>query len=249
MGFLAVPPSSEASYQAEVARRAKMTPEELAAEDRARGRTPPLLQALSPFDMPRRRRLISPGGIEFDGNPGWLSPMPKTHEVSHSQSTMAAAGSVVLATTPEIVKGPAKPRTRRRSATLAITDRRAAIASSRNLIALFQEAAEYDPALHHNQGKPLLWINDERYLLDIREIVGELRKIVTLLEAQAKPLKAAPVRKTARRFGKLIDAYQSTLGHSLAVLTVMGVASWAVHLGLVPAEFSEIAKLRASQTQ
>ena len=95
--------------------------------------------------------------------------------------------------------------------TVAIANRREAIQASRLLIAAFQEAADYDQKRQHNQNPPALWVDDERYLLDIREIVSELRKIVALLEA-SKPVKAAPVRKTARRFGKFIDAYQSTLG-------------------------------------
>jgi hypothetical protein len=173
------------------------------------------------------RQLPSRVGAQFNSentDPKWLSPQPEPKRAPRTrQRTKAVQRS-------------------RSVKTLTIKDREQAIYYSRGLIAVFQEAAEYDRR-RSNEKPPALWVDDERYLLDVREILSELRKIVTLLEATAKPVKAVPVQKTARRFGKFIDTYQNTLGHTLAVLTTMGIASWMVHVGLLPSEFPQIATL------
>lgn len=137
--------------------------------------------------------------------------------------------------TPLPLRGPPKGQDKRRSngragtsgrsTTVTIRDRAGAISLSRALIEVFQEAVDYVPARHHNQSKPVLWVDNERYLSEIQEIVSQLQKIVALLDTQkTNRVKAAPIRKMTGRFGQFFNSYQSTLGHSLAVLTTGTIA-------------------------
>lgn len=123
---------------------------------------------------------------------------------------------------------------------LAIADKRQAIFFSRSLIEAFQCAADYDQIRNHNQGKPpVLWIDDERYLIDVREIAADLRAAIPLLEtAQKRHVKAGPFRKLAAHFDKFLAAYATKLGHDLAALTAGTIAAWGLQLGIVPSEIT-----------
>jgi len=260
------------AYQAEVARRSRLTPEELAAVG------PPTL--LNSYTAPVAGAVaIGPNTHTAQTPSGVFSMAQAVAETTwpHSSATPLAfngpaqsfgegfiADADAIIGTPTVLRQPSldisprratdatttSPRQRRQRAatpankpptasTLRITNRREAILTSRLLVAAFQEAIDYRPERQHNRQPPALWIGDAQYLLDISEIVAELHNIVELLEA-SRPVKRAPVRKTAKRFGKFFDSYQSTLGHGAAALTVAGIGAWMFHFGLLPTEFLDI---------
>src|SRR5690349_3361673 len=45
------------------------------------------------------------------------------------------------------------------------------------LIAAFEEVEGYDPARHHNQAPPALWLDNRTYLADVKDLLGELREL------------------------------------------------------------------------
>jgi hypothetical protein len=220
------PPADVVAYQAEVARRSKMTPEELSRE-------PPTLLTSETPPMAGTTRPQSFGFAEAGDRAGFNQGPFGDYT---PEDAVDASAARPRQRRKRIAGDTAKPRVRA-ATIITIANRREAIEASRLLIAAFQEAADYDQKRHHNQSPPALWVDDDRYLLDVREIVADLHKIVELLEA-SKPVRATPVRKTARRFGKFIDAYQSTLGHGVAALTAAGIGGWLLHFGVLPSEFS-----------
>lgn len=106
------------------------------------------------------------------------------------------------------------------------------------LIETFAEAAEYDPALHHNRPPPDLWLNNAEYLGDLRALLAELRRLNDNLEklAASNATKAPP--QTARDVGilasagrKFFEAYAAELGKRAANLTALTLAGLLGYLG------------------
>ena len=113
------------------------------------------------------------------------------------------------------------------------------------LIETFSEAAEYDPLLrHHNQPPPELWVNNSAYLVDLRSLLAELRRLndnlEKLVEAKAKqapPQTAKEVGIVAMASRKFVEAYAGELGKRAGSLTALGLAGL---LGYVGAEAGAI---------
>lgn len=106
------------------------------------------------------------------------------------------------------------------------------------LIETFAEAAEYDPARHHNRPPPELWLDNTEYLEDLRALLVELRRLNDNLEklAASNANKAPP--QTAKEVGilasagrKFFEAYAAELGKRAANLTALTLAGLLGYLG------------------
>lgn len=146
-------------------------------------------------------------------------------------------------------RGLARPRTKRtaRGQTKqgAITNRAGVIQHTKILIIALQETLDYDPVRDHNQRPPILWSGDPSYLKDVKDLVVELRRLNSLLEAQRPRKKEAEraVIDLARHFDKFLHAYASWFGKGTALLTVVVIANLLQHAGLDPTAVCSAIKL------
>lgn len=103
-----------------------------------------------------------------------------------------------------------------------------ALIQLRGLIEACDEAVKFDRA--RNVRPPYLWLDDKQYLAELRDILIELRRLNTFLEASSstEPAVLKSVDKSASRIGKFFDAYASEMGKGAAQLT-----KGAIILGLV----------------
>ena len=114
-------------------------------------------------------------------------------------------------------------------------DRVQAIYYSRVLISAFEEAATYDPRRHHNEKEPPLWIDDDRYLAVLRELIDELKRLNALLEAEHQPTSqavTASASSIATHFNTFLANYLAALGKGAAGLTVAAAAGLLYSSGL-----------------
>lgn len=97
----------------------------------------------------------------------------------------------------------------------------------------FQEASEYDPVRHHNQPPPALWVDDKAYIEDLKSLLEEIRRLNELLEKSvniSKPESGASIAILAGK--KFVESYADTMGKGAAALTIGGVATLFVSLGV-----------------
>jgi hypothetical protein len=197
----------------------------------ARGMSSPTSASVS--SPANRRRIVVDTPVGLDA----AEPSPAArHEVEPDKREKAA-------------RGPARPRTkqtvRARTRQGAITNRAGVIQHTKILIIALQEALDYDPVRDHNQRPPILWSGDPSYLKDVKDLVLELRRLNSLLEAQRPRKKEAEraVIDLARHFDKFLHAYASWFGKGTALLTVVVIANLLQHAGLDPTAVCSAMKL------
>jgi hypothetical protein len=100
------------------------------------------------------------------------------------------------------------------------------------LISAFEEVLDYDPVRQHNQRPPALWSGDPSYQKDVHDLVTELRRLNSLLEARRS--RKTEARKAAISLARHLDSfwrsYSKTLGKGAAYLTlavIVGLLSQA----------------------
>lgn len=97
----------------------------------------------------------------------------------------------------------------------------------------FSEASEYDPVRHHNQPPPALWVDKEGYKEDLKSLLEEIRRLNALLERSAdlrKPENGATIAILAGK--KFVESYADVMGKGAAALTIGGIATLFVSLGV-----------------
>ena len=110
------------------------------------------------------------------------------------------------------------------------------------LIAAFEEVEGYDPARHHNQAAPALWLDNRTYLADVKDLLGELRELNKALRKIAGE-DTEPSRPVARKIDtalavlatggkKFVESYADLLGKGAAALTIGAVAGFVASTGL-----------------
>jgi hypothetical protein len=103
------------------------------------------------------------------------------------------------------------------------------------LITSFQEVSDYDPARHHNQPPPALWVDHPRYVGDVVVLLHELRRLNDFLEKSLKAPKPIKVAKSAGIVAtagkKFLESYSDAMGKGAAALTIAGIATLSVYLG------------------
>jgi hypothetical protein len=87
------------------------------------------------------------------------------------------------------------------------------------LIDAFAEVDEYDPKRHHNQPPPSMWLDNKKYLDDLRSLLHELRRLNDQLERLAKTQTQQTPLATTKTVGvvsmtatKFVEAYAAELG-------------------------------------
>ena len=110
------------------------------------------------------------------------------------------------------------------------------------LIAAFEEVEGYDPARHHNQAPPALWLDNRTYLADVKDLLGELRELNKALRDIANKDEEPPkpaARKINGALGvlatggkKFVESYADLLGKGAAALTIGAVAGFVASAGL-----------------
>lgn len=98
--------------------------------------------------------------------------------------------------------------------------RQVALIQLRGLIAAFQEVQDYNPRRHHNQPQPALWVDDKQYLLDVKALVHELRRLNDILESGT----AIPAK--VEKSGSLVASLAEKVCHSAADVTGKGLATY-----------------------
>jgi len=110
-------------------------------------------------------------------------------------------------------------------------DKSIALFQLRNLIEAFEEAAGFDRA--RNVRPPVLWIENDQYLAELKDILIELRELKQVLEAaQIARAVSSDAEKTASKLDKFIDSYMSEMGKGAAQLTKAGIVLALVWAGL-----------------
>jgi hypothetical protein len=126
--------------------------------------------------------------------------------------------------------------------TIVIRDRSQAIQYSRILITALQEIVDYDPARHHNQPPPDLYVGNDKYLHEIRALIAELRTLNSLLEAKRPTKKKVSVVTVDLKVhvNAFLKAHSKVLGAGTAGLLIGAFSSLLHQLGLGPDIVSEI---------
>jgi hypothetical protein len=144
-------------------------------------------------------------------------------------------------------KATAKGRARNTSGKkLTIRSRTHAIQVVKVLLAALEPIVDYDPRRHHNHPPPALYIQDDHYLREVRELVEELRKLNAFLEALPKGRKKVTVDtiKLSKHVNTFLDAMAKSAGKSLGVgvggLTAIALASLFSHLGFAQDVIADI---------
>jgi hypothetical protein len=132
---------------------------------------------------------------------------------------------------------PAPPTKRKRrakaKAEIKVKSRKEAILYSRVVIAAFDEVLDYAPHRRHNQPVPDLFMDDAVYLREIRHLVGELRKINSLLESPRNNRAAAAAAGVwGKRVNTFLDAYAKSLAKPAAWMTMLVVVGFLSKLGV-----------------
>jgi hypothetical protein len=103
------------------------------------------------------------------------------------------------------------------------------------LMTAFQEATEYDPIRHHNQPPPALWVGKTDYVADMRALLSELRMLNDRLRTEKldKPKGMEGSASVAVVAGKkFVEAYADVMGKGAAALTIGGIATLFISLGV-----------------
>jgi hypothetical protein len=112
------------------------------------------------------------------------------------------------------------------------------IRHSQIIIAAVNETLSYDPIRYHNLSPPDLWLNDADYREELRNLVGELRRLNALLEnsttkVSSKKDAVAGVASFARRFIKTYsDSFSRTAGKGSWYLLVGAIVALLYEAGV-----------------
>jgi CheY-like chemotaxis protein len=89
------------------------------------------------------------------------------------------------------------------------------------VMAALEPVLSYDPARHHNQPPPEMWIDHSEYLAHLRIISGEVKALVTHLEAQNPPGKESKqsIINLKTHVDTFLHEYAATLGKGAAIAT------------------------------
>lgn len=99
----------------------------------------------------------------------------------------------------------------------------------------FQEAIEYDPNRHHNQPPPALWVEKAEYVADMKALLSELRMLNERLKTEKldKPKGMEGSASVAVVAGKkFVESYADVMGKGAAALTIGGIATLFISLGV-----------------
>jgi hypothetical protein len=146
----------------------------------------------------------------------------------HGEGALTARGTV----RPKKGATRTKATIRGKKAAPRIGDKKRVIQYSNIIIVALQEALDYDPARHHNQPPPALYIDDDKYKSDIRELIGELRRLNELLERKPLRTARAPAIKLAKHLDAFLGTYAKGMGWGMSSLTIGAIATLLYHLGL-----------------
>jgi hypothetical protein len=150
----------------------------------------------------------------------------------HGQGTAAFHGQEIVAA--KSAARPKKAATQKRR--LVIGDKRQVVQYSNIIIVALQEALDYDRARHHNQQPPALYIDDDKYKSDIRELIVELRRLNDLLERKSLRSVKKPAINLAKHLDTFLGTYAKTyakgMGWGMSGLTIGAIATLLYHLGL-----------------
>jgi hypothetical protein len=115
----------------------------------------------------------------------------------------------------------------------AIQNREVLLRYSRIIIDALQEAHDYDTLRQHNQPPPDLWIDDETYLQELKNLIAELKRLNDLLERprpSARETKRA-VSGLSKHFDTFLSNYAKGLGAGAAGLTIGAMAALLYQAG------------------
>jgi hypothetical protein len=119
--------------------------------------------------------------------------------------------------------------------TIVIRNRSQAIHHAKILIAALQEALQYDPKRHHNQRpSPALYVNDQDYLREVRELIAELRIIIALLESERTERKRTSANSIQfyKHANTFLNVFAKTLAIGAGGLMIGQIAALLDALGL-----------------
>jgi hypothetical protein len=103
------------------------------------------------------------------------------------------------------------------------------------LVTAFQEATDYDPIRHHNHPPPALWIAKVDCIADMKALLSELRMLNDRLTTEKldKPKGMEGSASVAVVAGKkFVEAYADVMGKGAAALTIGGIATLFISLGV-----------------
>jgi hypothetical protein len=116
-----------------------------------------------------------------------------------------------------------------------VRNRAYVIRTSTAIITSLQEVLEYDPIRNHNQQPPELWLNDQKYISEIRELVAELKTLNKLLQTKVAPEKEHnAIVDLGVHANKFLDSFASVTGKGAGWLLVAALASLLYQTGIVP---------------
>jgi hypothetical protein len=98
----------------------------------------------------------------------------------------------------------------------------------------FQEVLDYDQASGVNERPPALWIDDERYLIDVRQLIQELQDLnVVLRSRKSNKEKISKISVSlSENAQKFLDNYIPILGKGVGCLTIAALAGLLIQLGV-----------------
>jgi hypothetical protein len=117
--------------------------------------------------------------------------------------------------------------------TPVIQNREAVLRYSRVIINALQEAHDYDSLRQHNQPPPDLWIDDQAYLEELKNLIAELKRLNDLLEKPRPSSREAKraVSALSKHFDTFLSNYAKGLGTGAAGLTIGTMAALLYQAG------------------
>jgi hypothetical protein len=193
--------------------------------------------ALNP-DPAVERKIFEHGVKEDIEPPAAGQPVTLVNEkgepVTFGEAALHGEGAVTARSTvrPKKAATRAKATIRKKKAAPRIGDKKQVIQYSNIIIVALQEALDYEPARQHNQLPPALYIDDAKYKDDIRELIGELRRLNDLLERNSIRAAKVPAIKVAKHLDKFLGTYGNTLAKDAAHLTAGVIAALLYQMGI-----------------
>lgn len=136
---------------------------------------------------------------------------------------------------PPAKKRSRKSNNRQEDKLLLIENRVEIVRYSTAIITALQEALDYKIERHHNLPPPALRLDDQNYLIEVRNLVAELRRLNSLLETPTKLSAKAARQKVGgigKHFDKFLGSYANALGKGAAGLTIMAAVGLLYQAGV-----------------
>jgi hypothetical protein len=87
----------------------------------------------------------------------------------------------------------------------------------------------------HNEAPPELWIDDQAYFTEMRQLVSELRTLNALLRSLASPEREYnAVINFARHADKFLEGFSAVTGKGAGILLVAAIGGLLYQTGIVP---------------